>query len=515
MKARTSRPSRIAFKLVVLSLFTTNSATMGLVQSSSLRQPQHHHQQQQQLQQIMPSTKIVATPSLSPEAAAAIDATTPTTSRRSNTAPTLSREEETDLLRKAFEYRRISKLEKDLALSPKYSTKPLLLSIKAREAGYGDEFDLYEQAKFDGQKARETLVTRNMGLVYHCVNQIVGKDYGGGSSPSSKTGTRSSQYKKLPLNSLSREDLVQEGAIGLARAVDKWDPAIAVDGGERGNKFGTYAYYWIRAAVLRCIAERDDLMRVPSHVSQAVREINKAASRLGIDLEGSSGMISSLSWKEAQAAKKLAEEAGLTDKKFQEAMKVRSRRYSGGYVPFEQWMQKGQNIESDVADLTASAMTSSVLASDNAEHFRTVLSKYLRPKEIEALSWRYGLLKDEAQVNNETPAERANRQFAEMEDELFAGTSAPTTVSVLATATAAAAASTQKNTKKIATQQPPAVVTSPPMGATGKSGEAMSFVDVGKRMQVSAEYTRKLCHRALDKLRSAADEGRLEPAFLM
>ena len=38
----------------------------------------------------------------------------------------------------------------------------------------------------------------------------------------------------------------------------------------------------------------------------------------------------------------------------------------------------------------------------------------------------------------------------------------------------------------------------------------MSFVDVGKRMKVSAEYTRRLCHRALDKLRSAADEGRLE-----
>ena len=154
-----------------------------------------------------------------------------------------------------------------------------------------------------------------------------------------------------------------------------------------------------------------------------------------------------------------------------------------------------------------------MLATDNAEQVRTVLSKYLRPKEIEALSWRYGLLKDDAQVDtDETPAERANRQFAEMEDALFGGTSAPTTVSVLATATADAK-STQKKTKKITAKQL-AVVTSS-MGATGKSGEAMSFVDVGKRMQVSAEYTRKLCHRALDKLRLAADEGRLEPAFLM
>ena len=50
------------------------------------------------------------------------------------------------------------------------------------------------------------------------------------------------------------------------------------------------------------------------------------------------------------------------------------------------------------------------------------------------------------------------------------------------------------------------ILSAPP----GKSEEAMSFVDVGKRMKVSAEYTHRLCHRALDKLRSAADEGRLE-----
>lgn len=460
---------------------------------------------------------------------------TPATKRY--TTPTLSREEETELLRQVYEYRRISKLEKDLALSPKYSRgTPLLLSVKAREAGYGDEFELYEQAKFDGQKAREKLVTHNMGLVHHCVNQIVGKDRGGTAG--------AAQYKKLPLNSLSREDLVQEGAIGLARAVDKWDPSIAVDGSTKGNKFGTYAYYWIRAAVLRCIAERDDLMRVPSHVSQAVREINKAASRLGIDLEGgSSGMISSISWKEAQAAKKLAEEAGLTEKKFRQAMKVRSRRYSGGYVPFEQWMQRGQDLENDVTTDLSSMTITAAAASANAEQVRSVLSKYLRPKEIEALSWRYGLLKDGDDVIiqqqqqqmaaslNESPAERANRQFAEMEDDLFGGTTAQ--ASVLAANFAASVSSNSMILDKLnktaasptgtptvavlaAAHQPAALTQSASIStATGKSGEAMSFVDVGKRMKVSAEYTRKLCHQALDKLRSAADEGRLEPAFLM
>ena len=50
--------------------------------------------------------------------------------------------------------------------------------------------------------------------------------------------------------------------------------------------------------------------------------------------------------------------------------------------------------------------------------------------------------------------------------------------------------------------------------AKGRWGEAMTFTEVGKRMEVSAEYTRKLCHRALNKLKEAAEDGRLEPALL-
>jgi DNA-directed RNA polymerase sigma subunit (sigma70/sigma32) len=48
----------------------------------------------------------------------------------------------------------------------------------------------------------------------------------------------------------------------------------------------------------------------------------------------------------------------------------------------------------------------------------------------------------------------------------------------------------------------------------GKWGEAMSFTEVGKQMSCSAEYGRKLCHKALEKLRQAAEAGTLEPALL-
>lgn len=52
------------------------------------------------------------------------------------------------------------------------------------------------------------------------------------------------------------------------------------------------------------------------------------------------------------------------------------------------------------------------------------------------------------------------------------------------------------------------------MPVRGKWGEAMSFKEVGKKMKVSAEYGRRLCHAALEKLRCAAEEGAIEPALL-
>jgi RNA polymerase sigma factor (sigma-70 family) len=434
--------------------------------------------------------------------------------------PILTPEEEKTLLDRAVVYRRLSELERDLAMQ--HPTKQLpLLSIRARLAGYDDELDAYEDAKYEGQKAREQLVTRNMGLVHYCVTSIIGRDMEGGTNNNNNNkNVRRTTYSRMPLNFLSREDLVQEGAIGLARAVDKWNPEI-------GGRFSTYAVYWVRAAILRCIAERDDMLRVPGHVTQAVQKINKAAQRLGWELD-TSGMISlgvgnptianprnSVSWKEAETAKKLALEAGLSDRTYQEAMKVRSRRYSGGYVPFEQWMQKGKNMERDVVvasgsgGLDESTDGTSMSTDDNTEELRSVLSKFLRPKEMEALSWRYGLLKDDPVVDNESAIERANRQFFEMEDQLFGATPAATVA-----VTKSSVTNSVSEVRVVAASVSPAdLLLSGP--TKGRFGEAMTFTEVGKKMEVSAEYTRKLCHQALDKLRMAAQDGRLEPALLL
>jgi RNA polymerase sigma factor (sigma-70 family) len=435
-------PKRVAlFKLVCLSLFT--SPSMGFTTSSM---PLHLAPQMMNQPQSPSTTMLQMAQALT--AASSTRVRTRTSSR--SALPVLTREEETEALRQAVELRRLTQLETEMALKSPTRKLPFL-SVRAKGAGYGDELEAYEDAKLDGQTARDLLVTRNMGLVHYCVNQILGN------------------RRTNRLNSLSRDDLVQEGAIGLARAIDKWNPAI-------GGKFSTYAVYWVRAAVLRCIAERDDMLRVPSHVSQAVSKINKSAKRLGLDLDldldnNTQGSL----WKEATAAKQLAEEAGLSERNFEVAMKVRSRRYTGGYVAFEEWMQYGEDLQSDVPTTPSDPGMSAL----ESEHLRTTLAKFLRPKEMEAISWRYGLLE------HQTHKAKANRYLAEAEEELF-GTS-----NVVAP-------------KRAKSDLP----------AKGRFGEAMTFNEVGKRMQVSAEYGRKLCHAALKKLQQAAEEGRLETALI-
>jgi DNA-directed RNA polymerase sigma subunit (sigma70/sigma32) len=130
-------------------------------------------------------------------------------------------------------------------------------------------------------------------------------------------------------------------------------------------------------------------------------------------------------------------------------------------LSFEAWMQQGQDFATDLTPVVAD---DNPLASLETEQLKSTLSKFLRPKEMEALSWRYGLQRD---------------YVAEAEEELFG-------------------------------RSPRAPIT-----VKGRWGEAMSFTEVGKKMKVSAEYGRRLCHKALNKLRVAAEEGMLEPALLL
>ena len=117
------------------------------------------------------------------------------------------------------------------------------------------EADCTERERKQGRRARDKFIQSNLRLVVN-----IAKKYDG-------------RQRKL----MTLLDLIQEGNIGLARAVDMFDSS-------RGYRFTTYAYWWIKQSIHRAIANNDNMIRIPSSLHERIIKITKVHDRLTEEL---------------------------------------------------------------------------------------------------------------------------------------------------------------------------------------------------------------------------------------